>query len=219
MRTDPDSRPAPPGMVHRWIRLIGGLFCFALGTFLTLRAELGVPPWDVLHDGLRLNTPMTFGIATIVVGVALVLVSLLIGVRPGPGTIANMILIGVFVDLLLATPLLADMDDEHVLLQVLTSVTGIAVVGLGSALYIGAELGAGPRDSLMVAIATRLKVRIGVARAVVEGSALAAGALLGGSVGLGTALFVVGIGPAVDVSFQLFKMDSSGKRRVPEGTA
>ena len=201
-----------------WVRLIAGLFCFASGTFLTLRADLGVPPWDVLHDGLRLNTPLTFGVATILVGLVLLIVSLFIGVRPGPGTIANMILIGVFVDLMLASSLFAGVGDGPLALQVLTSVTGIVIVGIGSALYIGAELGAGPRDSLMVAIATRFKLRVGIARAIVEGTALALGAILGGSVGLGTALFVLGIGPAVDLSFALFRMDASGRRKGPRAT-
>ncbi len=90
---------------------------------------------------------------------------------------------------------------------------GIAAMGLGSALYIGAELGAGPRDSLMVAVATRFRVRIGVARAVIEGSALGIGWLLGGTLGVGTAVFALLIGPAVDVAFQIFKMDSAGRRR------
>jgi uncharacterized membrane protein YczE len=186
---------------------------FALGTVLTLRASLGVTPWDVLHDGIRRNTPLTFGLAVIGVGVVLVLVSSLFGMRPGPGTIANMLLIGVFVDLMLATGVGADLDGRHMALRVATTVSGIVVVGLGSALYIGANLGAGPRDSLMVVAATKLRVRIGVARALIEGSALLTGWVLGGAVGLGTLLFVVGIGPSVDVFFRLFGMQTDGRRK------
>lgn len=188
---------------------------FALGTVLTLRASLGVPPWDVLHDGIRRNTPLTFGIAVIAIGVVLVLVSALFGMRPGPGTIANMLLIGTFVDLMLLTDIGVELDDAHMALRVAVTASGIAVVGLGSALYIGADLGAGPRDSLMVVTATKLGVRVGVARAVIEGSALAAGWLLGGAVGLGTLLFVVGIGPSVDVFFRLFGMGADGRRKAP----
>ncbi|MEA2485435.1 MAG: uncharacterized protein QOD46_546, partial [Actinomycetota bacterium] len=90
---------------------------------------------------------------------------------------------------------------------------GIVMIGLGSALYIGAELGAGPRDSLMLAVARRMRWRVGVARAVVEGTAFVSGLLLGGRWGVGTLLFAVGIGPSVDVWFRIFKMDSAGRKR------
>ena len=194
---------------------------FALGTVLTLRASLGVPPWDVLHDGIRRNTPLSFGAAVIAIGLLLVLLSALFGIRPGPGTIANMLLIGTFVDLMLLTGIGASLDDAAMAARVATTVTGIAVVGLGSALYIGANLGAGPRDSLMVLAAKKLRVRVGLARAVIEVSALLAGWLLGGAVGLGTLLFVVGIGPSVDVFFRLFRMEADGRRTgaVAERTA
>lgn len=189
-----------------------GLACFALGTVMTLRAELGLSPWDVLHDGLRLRTPLSFGVATIVVGLALLLISGAAGIRPGPGTIANMILIGVFVDLMLVTEIGSGIGEAHILLRIATTLGGVAVIGFGSALYIGAELGAGPRDSLMVAIATRAKIRVGIARAIVEGTALVVGVILGGKVGVGTILFAVGIGPAVDIAFRVFGMDASGHR-------
>ena len=199
----------------RSVRLLAGLALFALGTVSTLRASLGVPPWDVLHDGIRRNTPLSFGIAVIAIGVLLVLVSAAFGMRPGPGTIANMLLIGTFVDLMLLTGIGAGLDDAHIVLRVATTLSGIAVVGLGSALYIGANLGAGPRDSLMVVAADKIGVRVGVARALIEGSALLAGWLLGGAVGLGTLLYVVCIGPSVDVFFRLFGMESDGRRKIP----
>ena len=199
----------------RSLRLLGGLWLFALGTVLTLRASLGVPPWDVLHDGIRRNTPLSFGVAVIAIGLLLVLVSTLFGMRPGPGTIANMLLIGAFVDLMLLTGIGADLDDGAMVARVATTLSGIAVVGLGSALYIGANLGAGPRDSLMVVAATKLRMPVGVARAVIEGAALLGGWLLGGAVGVGTLLYVVGIGPSVDVFFRLFGMEADGRRKVP----
>lgn len=205
----------------RAVRLLGGLWLFALGTVLTVRAGLGVPPWDVLHDGIRRTTPLTFGVAVIAIGVLLVLVSALWGVRPGPGTIANMLLIGTFVDLTLWTGVGTNLDDAHIVMRVAVAFSGVAVVGLGSALYIGANLGAGPRDSLMVLAATKLKVRVGVARAAIEGTALLVGWLLGGAVGIGTLLFVLTIGPSVDVFFRLFHMEADGRRAgaVAERTA
>lgn len=195
------------------MRLITGLWLFALGTVMFLRAGLGLSPWDVLADGVRRNSPVTFGQAVILIGLVLVLGSLAAGIRPGPGTIANMILIGAFADLMLATEVGAGLDSGPLWLQALVMLGGIAMTGLGSALYIGAGLGAGPRDSLMIAVATRAKIRVGASRAIIEGLALIAGFLLGGVVGIGTVAFAFGIGPAVDIAFQLFGMDSAGRRR------
>ena len=195
------------------VRLTAGLCLFALGVVMTLRADLGVAPWDVLHDGLRLRTPLTFGMAVILVGVLLVAASTMWGLKPGIGTIANMLLIGVFQDLMLATDVGAGLAPGNGPLRFLLLIAGVATIGLGSALYIGAELGAGPRDGLMVLIASRTKLGILGARLVVEGSALLIGFILGGSAGLGTVLFAVGIGPAVDVSFRIFGMDEAGRLR------
>jgi uncharacterized membrane protein YczE len=203
-----------PSLVARWARLLVGLWLFAMGTVMFLRAALGLSPWDVLADGVRANSPLTFGQAVIAIGVILVLGSLLAGIRPGPGTIANMLLIGAFADLMLATGIGADLDEDAMWLRVAVMLGGILMTGLGSALYIGAGLGAGPRDSLMLAVATRAKIRVGAARALLEGSALLLGFVLGGSVGLGTVVFALGIGPAVDIAFQLFRMDSAGQHRV-----
>ncbi|HZJ49692.1 MAG TPA: membrane protein [Actinomycetota bacterium] len=199
----------------RWARLLLGLWLFAVGTFMTLESKLGLSPWDVLNDGLRRRTPLSFGTAVILVGVVLVVATTVAGMRPGPGTITNMLLIGVFVDVLLALGIDSGASTWPYWAKVILTVAGIVLVGLGTALYIVAGLGAGPRDGLMVLIATRARVRIGVARALVEGTAFFAGALLGGSLGLGTVLFALGIGPAVDIWFRVFGMDSSGRRTAP----
>ena len=180
---------------------------FALGTVMTLRANIGLSPWDVLSDGIRLRTVLTFGMAVIAIGVVLVIASAVGGVKPGIGTIANMILIGVFADLMLATKIGVGLMDGPLVWRVLLNLGGIATIGLGSALYIGAELGAGPRDSLMVLLSRKAKLRIGWARAIIEGTALLAGIALGGTAGIGTALFAIGIGPAVDTAFRLFGME------------
>lgn len=174
---------------------------------MTLRANIGLSPWDVLSDGIRRRTPLTFGMAVVAIGAVLVVATWLGGVRPGLGTIANMLLIGVFADLMLATDIGVPLMDGPLAWRVALDVGGIATIGIGSALYIGAELGTGPRDSLMVMLSRRAKLRIGVARAVIEGSALLAGIALGGRAGAGTALFAIGIGPAVDLAFRLFGME------------
>jgi uncharacterized protein len=202
--------------VMRWVRLFFGLFLFALGTVLTLRASLGLSPWDVLADGMRRRTPLSFGEAVIGIGFALVVLTWFAGVRPGPGTIANMVLIGLFEDLLLRNGFLDGVVEASVLLRAVTCIGGIVIVGLGSALYIGAELGAGPRDSLMLAVARKTRWRVGAARALVEGLAFISGLLLGGKWGLGTLLFAVGIGPSVDIWFRIFRMDTAGRRQRAE---
>jgi uncharacterized protein len=197
---------------RRWARLLLGLWLFAVGTFMTLQSGLGLSPWDVLHDGLRTKTPLSFGAAVILVGIGLVGATTLAGLKPGAGTLSNMLLIGIFVDLLVALGIAAEASSWPIWTRVVVTVAGIVLIGLGSALYIGAEMGAGPRDGLMVLIATRARVRVGVARALVEGTALLGGWLLGGQLGVGTVLFALGIGPAVDIWFRVFGMDASGSR-------
>ncbi len=200
---------------RRWARLILGLWLFAAGTFMTIESRLGLSPWDVLNDGLSRRTPLSFGTAVILVGVVLVVGTTMAGMRPGPGTITNMLLVGVFIDVLLALDITSGASTWPYWARIVVTVAGIVLVGLGTALYNRAGMGAGPRDGLMVLIATRARMRVGVARALVEGTAFITGALLGGRLGVGTVLFALGIGPAVDIWFQVFGMDSSGRRPAP----
>jgi uncharacterized membrane protein YczE len=196
-----------------WLRLVSGLWLFAAGIVMGLRSRLGVGPWDVLHDGIRHVTPLSFGTATIVVGVVLLVAGTLTGVRPGPGTLVNMVLIGLFADAMLATGIGADLGGRGLPLRLAVVVGGVALVALGSALYIGAGLGSGPRDSVMLAIAARTGLRVGAVRAILEGTVLVAGVLLGGAAGVGTVLFAFGIGPAVEVAFRLLRVEVPSRRR------
>jgi uncharacterized protein len=190
-----------------WARLLVGLWLFAAGVVLGLRSGLGVSPWDVLHDGIRQVTPLSFGVATVLVGVVLVAVTFAAGIRPGPGTLANMVAIGLFADAMLATGVASDLDGGSLPLRLAAVVAGVGLVALGSALYIGAGLGSGPRDSLMLAISSRTRARVGLVRALIEGSALAAGWLLGGAAGVGTLLYAFGIGPAIELAFKLLRVE------------
>src|SRR5665809_107000 len=105
-----------------------GLFLFGFGTGLTVLSALGVPPWDVLHDGIRINTPLTFGQAAILVGFLLVAISFAFGIRPGVGTIANMLFVGVFIDLTLFIGEDWNVDDRALWLRAVVMVTGILPV-------------------------------------------------------------------------------------------
>ncbi|MCA1712993.1 MAG: hypothetical protein LC789_15685 [Actinobacteria bacterium] len=190
-------------MLGRYAKLVLGLYLFGQGIWLGLQAHLGVGPWDVLAGGLseKLGTP--FGRTAIGVSVAVFVVAVLAKVRPGPGTVLNVILIGVFIDLLLGSRLLDGVEDGPLALRLLTTVGGIASVAVGSAFYLGAHLGPGPRDGLMVAIHQRTGWPVGVARAALECGVLVLGVLLGGPVGVGTLAFALGIGPAVQLAFRV----------------
>jgi len=190
-----------------WARLFAGLWLFAAGVVLGLRSGLGVSPWDVLHDGIRQVTPLSFGAATVLVGVVLVAVALAAGIRPGPGTLANMVAIGVFADAMLAIGIARDLDAGSLPPRLAAVVAGVGLVALGSALYIGAGLGSGPRDSLMLAISARTRARVDIVRALIEAGVLAVGWLLGGAAGVGTILFAFGIGPAVELAFRLLRVE------------
>lgn len=192
-------------MTGRAVRLLLGLFLCSAGIVLTLRGHLGVSPWDVLHGGLAERTGVSFGVVVQGVGAVVLLASLALGVRPGAGTIANLILIGVFENLLLDTGWGTHLGDGPLLLRIAALIGGIALIGAGSALYIGAHLGAGPRDGLMVALHVRGGRSIGFARTVVEACALVAGIALGGPVGVGTAVYTVAIGPATQAAFKLLR--------------
>ncbi|GAC1631422.1 MAG: membrane protein [Ktedonobacteraceae bacterium] len=189
----------------RLIVVIFGLFLFATGTVFIYRSNLGLDPWDVLHQGISLHTPLSFGTASIVVGGIIIVLSLLLRVYPGVATVLNMVLIGLFVDLELHLGWLANVGTASLPVRLLVNVVGVAIVGLGSAFYIAPRLGTGPRDGLMMRLHTLTKVRIAIVRATIECSVLLAGFLLGGSIGIGTLIFAFGIGPAVEISFKLAK--------------
>jgi uncharacterized membrane protein YczE len=190
------------GRAARLVALQVGLVLFALGIVMTLRADLGLGPWDVLHQGLADHSPLSFGVAGIVVGVGVLGAALWLGgVSVGLGTVLNAVLIGVFVDVLIALDVVPRPD--ALAARALLDVGGVIAVGVGTAVYIGAAMGAGPRDSFMLAVARRFGLRVGVARTLIELSALACGAALGGTVGVGTLVFALGIGPAVETSFRL----------------
>jgi len=186
------------GGALRAVSLVGGLFLFALGIVLQLQSELGLSPWDVLNQGISERTSLSFGTANIVVALVVLAVAWGLGARIGIGTVANAVLIGLFVDALLDLEPVDSLSGHGLAVRVALLVGGIAIVALGSGLYIGAALGAGPRDSLMIVGARRTGVRIGVVRAALEIAAAAVGFALGGTVGVGTVAFAFGIGPAVE---------------------
>jgi uncharacterized membrane protein YczE len=191
------------GPVARAVWLVSGLFLCALGILSFLEARLGLPPWDILHQGIAQHTVLSFGGANEVVGVVVLGAAWALGARVWIGTISNAVLIGLFIILL--EPLHAVQSLAHWPLgpRIALLMLGLVCFGVGSAFYIGANLGAGPRDSLMLVGSHRTGIRIGATRALLEISVLVVGFLLGGTVGLGTLAFAALIGPAVEGSFWL----------------
>ncbi len=197
---------APPvlrgGLGSRLAWLVLGLFLCSCGIVCFLESELGLPPWDVLHQGLAEQLGISFGVANVVVSVLVLALVWRLRAHVGLGTLLNALLVGTFVIALDVAragerPLGGEPRRPHLVDRRLRSLC----FGVGSAFYIAASMGAGPRDSLMLVTAQRLGVRIGVARTGIEVAALVLGFLLGGTVGIGTLVFALGIGPAVELSF------------------
>lgn len=173
-------------------RLLFGLLLFGLGIAAMVAADLGLAPWDVLHQGISRHVPLGIGTVGIGVGLLLLLAFPLLDERLGLGTVLNVLVIGTVVDLtllVLDTP--AGLPARWALLA-----GGIVLIAIGSGYYIGAGLGPGPRDGLMTGLARR-GVDVGVVRTGIEVAVLVAGLLLGGRAGAGTVAFTFGIGPLV----------------------
>lgn len=193
------------GLPVRVASLFFGLLVIAVAIVFLLESELGLAPWDVLHLGLARHSFLTIGTASIAVGLVVLVISWSLGQSPGFGTVANAVCIGLFVDLLLSLEGVSRLSEAGLLVRALLLLAGVALFGVGSAFYIGAGLGAGPRDSLMLVLSRRTGVRIGVVRGTLELTALTAGGVLGGTLGVGTLAVALLMGPSVEGSFWLFR--------------
>ena len=171
---------------QRWVMLFGGFLAWGLGLALFVRANLGLGPWDAFHQGLGFQTGLTIGTASIIAGLVVLLFWIPLKERPGFGTIFNVLTIGPATDFGLW---LIPQGIENLWLRGAMLAAGMACVGLGSALYLPAGLGAGPRDGLMMGLHRKLGWSIRISRTSVEASALGIGYLMGGTVGLGTLVF------------------------------
>jgi uncharacterized membrane protein YczE len=189
------------GYVARFASLVFGLVLFALGIVLILESRLGLSPWDVLNQGLSEHTPLSFGMANVAVGVVVLFAGWALGGRPGVGTVANAVLVGTFIQAFTSIDAVTDLAHSGVGLRIVLLLAGTLLIGPASAFYIAADLGAGPRDTLMLVGARRTGYRVGLVRATLEICALAAGIVLGGTFGVGTVLFALLVGPIVESSF------------------
>jgi uncharacterized membrane protein YczE len=197
----PYSRTIPSSMITRVGQCVVGLIIGGTGIALIVDADIGLAPWDVLHKGISRHTGVGVGTVIIIVGFALLALWIPLRVRPGLGTILNAVLIGGTVNVVL--PLLPEPD--NLALQLVEMAAGVVAFGIGTALYIGAGLGPGPRDGLMTGIAAR-GYSLRLVRTAIEITVLTTGWILGGSVGLGTAVFALSIGPIVHHFLGVFGM-------------
>ena len=184
----------------RVLQLYLGLLCYGTAGALQVRSGLGLDPWDVLHQGISRHTGLAIGTVVIVVGAAVLLLWIPLRQWPGLGTISNVVLIGVSMNLALQW-----LPHPHVMAwRVVNMVGGVVLCGVATGMYIGADFGPGPRDGLMTGLARRTGRSIRLVRTGIEITVLAAGWLLGGTVGVGTVLFAVSIGPLAQVFLRVF---------------
>ena len=182
--------------LQRFLILIFGLTLFGIGEAFLVVTSLGNSPWVVLSEGISLNSNLNIGQATFFVSLLVLFFWIPLKQKPGFGTLANMVVIAAAIELgLLIIP-----EVNNLALKVFYVLFGILLVGIGSALYITCGLGTGPRDGLMTGLHYRTGVRVGRVRLGIEVVALTTGALLGGSLGVGTALFALLIGQSVAIS-------------------
>ena len=178
---------------------------FGIGIAFFVQGDIGVPPWDVFHQGVSGKPGYAIGTVIVFTGFAVLLLWIPFRLRPGIGTVLNAVQIGIVENI--AEPLIP--DASNVAMGALYVAIGMVAIAAGSGLYIGAELGSGPRDGLMMGINAKFGVSVRAARTTVEVTVLVVGVILGGGIGVGTFVFAFGIGPLVQVMLGRFKMSPS----------
>lgn len=199
---------------RRLVQLTAGLFVWAFAIALFIRSGLGLGPWDAFHYGMHLQTGMSVGVASIVAGLVIVGANMALRVRPGLATMLNMVLIGVFTDLLL--PIVP--DATSLIPAVIYFAAAIPLTGIASGLYIGAGFGHGPRDGLMMALTLRTGWSVRTIRTLIEAVVLVLGWMMGGTVGIGTVVVTLTIGHAVQWGLELFGAAPQSAGAPPRGS-
>ncbi|MEV8555687.1 hypothetical protein AB0478_04300 [Streptomyces sp. NPDC051917] len=193
---------------RRLIQLYAGLALYGASSALLVEADLGLEPWNVLHQGLAELTGLTIGVVSIIVGAAVLLLWIPLRQRPGLGTVSNVFVIGLAMDATLAL-----VPDAHSLaVRVPLLLAGIVLNGAATGLYIAARFGPGPRDGLMTGLHRRTGRSIRLMRTGIESAVVVTGFLLGGTIGVGTVLYAVSIGPLAQLFLRVFAVPSASSR-------
>lgn len=202
-------------MLREYARRAGWLLCgllvSAVGITMMLQANVGLEPWSVLQQGIAQTCGISYGVSSILVGAAVILLAVACGEQVGLGTIANIILCGVFIDTLLALDWIPLMNGLAP--GVLMLLAGLELLALGTWMYMRSALGSGPRDALMVAMARKTGRSVGLCRAAVELIIIFIGWRLGGQVGVGTVISALGLGTLFNLNFALLHFDAAGQRQ------
>lgn len=194
--------------VIRLLNLYIGLMIYGLGVALTVDAAIGIAPWDVLAQGISLQSGLSFGVSTVVVSAIVLLLWIPLKVRPGLGTISNAILVGLFADVALYYLPTPDPYWQKLAMFAL----GMVVISFATGMYISSGMGKGPRDGLMFGVAQRTKIPFWISRSSIELLVVSVGFILGGQVREGTLIFAIGIGYLNQLGLRLFKLaDKDGR--------
>lgn len=206
----------PRRLVRRLAQLVVGVFVYGFSLSLLVWADLGLDPWDVLHQGLAERLGLSIGTVLVIASVIVLALWIPLKQRPGVGTVVNAVGVGVAMDLSLAV-----LPSGPVPLgwRIAAMLAGVALNGIATAVYIGARLGPGPRDGLMTGLNRVTGRSIRLVRTVVELIVLAAGFLLGGTVGIGTVVYALGIGPIAQLFMPLLRVPGGGADQTPNNLA
>jgi uncharacterized membrane protein YczE len=205
----PASRWSPAVVLPRLPGLLAGLVLFGVGIAGMAEAGLGLGPWEVFHQGIARMTGLQLGTVSILVGIPVLAAWYPLGERPGVGTILNIAIIGTATNVAMGVIPAA----QGLAQQVAMMLAGVTTIAVGSGLYLASDLGPGPRDGLMTGLHLRFGWSIRRARTGIELSVLVLGFLLGGTIGLGTIVFALGIGPAVQVALRVFDREGRVSKR------
>ncbi|QCW51407.2 hypothetical protein FE634_15150 [Nocardioides dongxiaopingii] len=199
-------------LVRRLVQLFVGLVLYGVSLAMMVRGDLGLAPWDVLHSGLIRHVPLTLGQAVVVMSFVVLVLWIPLREMPGVGTLANALVVGFSADATLAVLEVPGPFAARLALMV----GGVLVCGVATALYIGAQLGRGPRDGLMTGLARRTGLSLRLVRTGLEVTVVLVGLALGGVLGLGTVLYALGIGPVAQALMPYFVVDVGATPPVPE---
>ena len=189
----------------RFLNLIAGLMLYSIGIIITIKANIGYAPWDVFHVGLSKTIGLSLGTVAILFGIILLILLTILGEKFGLGTVLNTLLIGIFLDLILKLDIIPSANNY--LVGVIMLISGLFIISLGSFFYIKSAFGVGPRDNLMVVLAKKTKIPVGICRTAIELVVTLSGWLLGGMVGFGTVISMFAIGFCVQFTFYVLKFD------------
>ena len=187
--------------LRKLLQVLLGTTLIGTGVALNFSSKLGLGPWGVFHEGISLNTTLSFGSAIIATGVFVTFLWIPLKQRPGIATFVDIFWIGTVADLVIGL----DLDPESLLLKWIFVFIGRICIGSGTAIYVGADMGSGPRDGVMVGLESK-GLKIGMARNIIEVTALALGWLLGGTVGLSSVVIAISIGPVVQIVIPYFDL-------------